>query len=34
MGWHRVTVYGDWRRQAMQLARLYGITVNEEDKPG
>ncbi len=34
MGWHRVTVYGDWRKQAMQLARLYGLTVNEEDKPG
>jgi hypothetical protein len=34
MGWHRVTVYGNWRKQAMQLARLYGITVNEEDKPG
>lgn len=34
MGWHRVTVYGDWRKQAIQLARLYGITVNEEDKPG
>ena len=34
MGWHRVTVYGDWRRQAMQLARLYGLSVNEEDKPG
>lgn len=34
MGWHRVTVYGDWRRQAMNLARLYGLTVNEEDKPG
>lgn len=34
MGWHRVTVYGDWRKQAMNLARLYGLTVNEEDKPG
>ncbi|MEJ5250941.1 MAG: hypothetical protein HPY54_10845 [Chthonomonadetes bacterium] len=34
MGWHRVTVYGDWRRQAINLARLYGLTVNEEDKPG
>ncbi len=34
MGWHRVTVYGDWRKQVLQLARLYGLTVNEEDKPG
>jgi L-fucose isomerase-like protein len=34
MGWHRVTVYGDWRKQALQLARLYGLTVNEEDRPG
>lgn len=34
MGWHRVTVYGDWRKQSLNLARLYGITVNEEDIPG
>ncbi len=33
MGWHRVTVYGDWRNQAMDLARLYGMAVTEEDKP-
>ena len=32
MGWHRVTVYGDWRKQAMDLARLLGIVVTEEDK--
>lgn len=32
IGWHRVTVYGDWREQAMNLARLYGMTVFEEDK--
>lgn len=32
MGWHRVTVYGDYRKQAMNLARLYGMTVFEEDK--
>ena len=32
MGWHRVTVYGDWRKQAMDLARLLGIAVTEEDK--
>lgn len=34
MGWHRVTVYGDWRKQAMNLARLYGITVNERISQG
>ncbi|MCS6831581.1 MAG: hypothetical protein RMM08_12710, partial [Armatimonadota bacterium] len=34
MGWHRVTVYGDWRKQALQLARLYGLTANEEDRAG
>jgi len=34
MGWHRVTVYGDWRRQAMNLARLLGVEVFEEDKAG
>ncbi len=33
MGWHRVTVFGDYRKQAMNLARLYGMTVFEEDKP-
>ncbi len=33
MGWHRVTVFGDWRRQVINLARLYGMTVFEEDKP-
>ena len=32
MGWHRVTVYGDYRKQAMNLARLLGISVFEEDK--
>lgn len=32
MGWHRVTVYGDYRKQALNLARLYGMTVFEEDK--
>lgn len=32
MGWHRVTVYGDWRKQAMNFARLLGIEVFEEDK--
>lgn len=32
MGWHRVTVYGEWRKQAMNLAKLLGIEVFEEDK--
>ncbi len=32
MGWHRVTVYGDWRKQVINLARLCGMTVVEEDK--
>ncbi len=31
-GWHRVTVYGDWRREVKQLAKLYGFAVSEEDK--
>jgi len=32
MGWHRVTVYGEYRQQAKNLARLLGIAVTEEDK--
>ena len=32
MGWHRVTFYGDYRQQAINLARLLGIAVTEEDK--
>ncbi len=33
LGWHRVTVYGDWRREALDLARLLGVVqVIEEDK--
>jgi hypothetical protein len=33
LGWHRVTVYGDWRREALDLARLLGaVQVIEEDK--
>lgn len=32
MGWHRVTVFGDWRKQVKQLARLYGFSIFEEDK--
>lgn len=31
-GWHRVTVYGDWRKQLMNLAILFGMNVFEEDK--
>lgn len=32
MGWHRVTVYGDHRKQCKQLARLMEFAVTEEDK--
>ena len=33
LGWHRVTVYGDWRREVLDLARLLGVVqVIEEDK--
>ncbi len=32
LGWHRVTVYGDWREQAINIARLLGIEVSEEDR--
>lgn len=31
-GWHRVTFYGDWKKQLMDLATLLGIEVIEEDK--
>ena len=31
-GWHRVTLYGDWRRQAINLARLLGLKIIEEDR--
>ncbi len=31
-GWHRVTVYGDYRKQLIRLATLYGLAVVEEDK--
>lgn len=33
LGWHRVTVYGDWREQAINLGQLYGFDVLEEDLP-
>lgn len=33
-GWHRVTVYGDYRQEAMDLGRLLGMVETlEEDKP-
>lgn len=32
-GWHRVTVYGQWRKDVVNLGRLLGLTVIEEDKP-
>ena len=31
-GWHRVTCYGDYRRQLINLATLYGLDVIEEDR--
>ena len=31
MGWHRVTVYGEWRKPVIRLARLLGVEVFEED---
>ncbi len=31
-GWHRVTVYGDYREDFLALAQLAGLTVIEEDK--
>ena len=31
-GWHRVTFYGDWKKQAVNVATLLGIRVFEEDK--
>jgi hypothetical protein len=30
--WHRVTVYGDWRKQLQDLATLMEIDIFEEDK--
>ena len=32
LGWHRVTVYGDCRKQLINLACFYGMSVIEEDK--
>ncbi|MCD6289056.1 MAG: hypothetical protein J7M34_01040 [Anaerolineae bacterium] len=31
-GWHRVTCYGGYRKQFLQLATLYGLNVIEEDR--
>ncbi|MGM9683201.1 MAG: hypothetical protein ACI3XQ_06355 [Eubacteriales bacterium] len=31
-GWHRVTVFGDYRKQLMMLLKVKGIAVLEEDK--
>lgn len=30
-GWHRVTVFGDYRKQFLQLFVMKGLTVQEED---
>lgn len=30
--WHRVTVYGEWRREVINLAILLGLEVCEEDR--
>jgi len=30
--WHRVTCYGDWRKQLLNLATLYGLQIFEEDR--
>ena len=30
--WHRVTVYGDWRDKLLNLARMKGLAVTEEDR--
>lgn len=31
-GWHRVTCYGDYRKPFINLAKLYGLEVYEEDR--
>ncbi len=31
-GWHRVTFYGDYRKQSLGLATLYGLKIYQEDK--
>ncbi|MGQ9454716.1 MAG: hypothetical protein ACUVRS_06215 [Armatimonadota bacterium] len=32
MGWHRVSVFGNWRKHVKQIARLYNFTILEEDR--
>ncbi|MBS1412663.1 MAG: hypothetical protein HPZ00_05025 [Christensenellaceae bacterium] len=32
MGWHRVTVFGDCRKQLMNLFKMKGLKVIQEDK--
>lgn len=31
-GWHRVTVYGDYRKQLMRLFKMKGLQCTQEDK--
>ena len=31
-GWHRVTCYGDYRKQLINLATLYGLEILQEDR--
>jgi len=31
-GWHRVTFYGDWKKQLRDLATLLGVELFQEDK--
>lgn len=31
-GWHRVTVFSDCRKQLMNLFKMKGLTVTQEDK--
>jgi L-fucose isomerase-like protein len=33
-GWHRVTVFGDYRKDVLQVGQLAGLTVIQEDRPG
>jgi hypothetical protein len=30
-GWHRVTFFGNWRKEVKDLATLMGLHVYEED---
>lgn len=31
-GWHKVTLYGNWREKLLNLARLKGMTIFDEDR--